>query len=152
MAPRGSGDPASPKEEEMMDRFSADDSIYAEAASLSLYLREIVGNRIITREEERALFDRISMGDASAAHELIAANLKVVVSICRGFANRGLPFSDLISEGNLALARAARSFDASHGCRFAGYAAWWIRRRILRALAEQARYLSAARMRRRETI
>jgi DNA-directed RNA polymerase sigma subunit (sigma70/sigma32) len=126
-----------------MDRFSATDSIYAEAASLSAYLRDIGGNRILSRQEERALYDRICMGDAVAVQELIAANLKIVVSICRGFSNRGLPLSDLICEGNLALTRAARSFDASQGCRFAAYAAWWIRRRVLRALTKQARYLAA---------
>jgi DNA-directed RNA polymerase sigma subunit (sigma70/sigma32) len=126
----------------MMDRFFASDSIYAEAASLSAYLRDIGGNRILSRQEERALFDRIRLGDAAAGRELIAANLKAVVSICKGFANRGLPLSDLICEGNLALTRAARSFDASHGCRFAAYASWRIRRRIARALTEQARYLA----------
>jgi DNA-directed RNA polymerase sigma subunit (sigma70/sigma32) len=126
-----------------MDRFSAADSIYAEAASLSAYLREIGGNRLLSRQEERALYDRIRMGDAAAVQDLIAANLKIVVSICKGFANRGLPLSDLICEGNLALTRAARSFDASQGCGFAAYAAWWVRRRVLKALAKQARYLAA---------
>jgi len=127
----------------MMNRFSAEDSIHAEAASLSIYLREISGNRILSMEEERALFGRMSMGDAAAVHELIAANLKIVVSICREFANRGLPLTDIICEGNLALARAARTFDATHGCRFAAYATWWIRRRVMRALAKQTRYLAA---------
>jgi RNA polymerase primary sigma factor len=65
-----------------------------------------------------------------------------VVSVCRQFQNQGLPMTDLISEGNLGLIRAAQCFDRSHDCRFISYAVWWIRQRILRALAEQSRFLS----------
>ena len=126
----------------MMNRTSAAEHVNSEVTSLSAYLKEIGGNRILTREEERCLFDRIARGDKSANNELITANLKFVVSVCRQFQNQGLPMTDLISEGNLGLIRAAQCFDGSHTCRFISYAVWWIRQRILRALAEQSRFLT----------
>jgi len=125
-----------------MSRFSAADSTDAEAVSLTSYLRAIGRKPLLARDAERALFDRMAMGDKRACQELIAANLKLVVSMCRGFRNRGLSMGDLISEGNLGLIRAAQSFDVSHGCRFLDYALWWIRRSIERALAEQSRFRS----------
>src|SRR5258706_2729899 len=90
---------------ESMNRTSAAESINPDVTSLSAYLREIGGNRILTREEERLLFDRMAKGDKSANNELITANLKFVVSVCRQFQNQGLPMTDLISEGNLGLIR-----------------------------------------------
>ncbi len=125
-----------------MNRFSGTDYVNTEVTSIAAYLREIGRNRILTREEERALFDRIARGDRRAHHELITANLKFVVSVCRQFQNQGLPLTDLISEGNLGLIRAAQCFDGTHACRFISYAVWWIRQRILRALAEQSRFLT----------
>lgn len=125
-----------------MNRISAAEHVNTDVTSLAAYLREIGGNRILTRAEERNLFDRIGRGDNRAYHELITSNLKFVVSVCRQFQNQGLPMTDLISEGNLGLIRAARCFDRSHECRFISYAVWWIRQRILRALAEQSRFLS----------
>jgi RNA polymerase primary sigma factor len=125
-----------------MNRNSGTESANTDLVLLGAYLREIGGNRILTREEERALFDRISQGDKRAYHELITSNLKFVVSVCRQFQNQGLPLTDLISEGNLGLIRAAQCFDGAHACRFISYAVWWIRQRILRALAEQSRFLT----------
>ncbi|MDB5104340.1 MAG: polymerase subunit sigma [Fibrobacteres bacterium] len=125
-----------------MNRFPSAESINTDVTSLSSYLKEIGRNRILTRREERALFDRISRGDARAYNELITSNLKFVVSVCRQFQNQGLPLTDLISEGNLGLIRAAQCFDGTHECRFISYAVWWIRQRILRALAEQSRFLT----------
>ena len=125
-----------------MNRLSRLDSVNVEVTSLSAYLREIGRNRILTRNEERAVFDRIARGDKRAYNELITANLKFVVSVCRQFQNQGLPLTDLISEGNLGLIRAAQGFDGTHACRFISYAVWWIRQRILRALAEQSRFLT----------
>ncbi len=126
----------------MMNRFSSIDTVNTDVTSLSAYLREIGRNRILTRDEERAIFARIAMGDKRAYNELITANLKFVVSVCRQFQNQGLPLTDLISEGNLGLIRAAQGFDGTHACRFISYAVWWIRQRILRALAEQSRFLT----------
>lgn len=118
------------------------DEIDFDNASLSAYLKEIGRNRILTRIEELALFDRIAKGDARAYNRLITANLKFVVSVSRQFRNRGLPMTDLISEGNLGLIRAAQKFDGTHRCRFISYAVWWIRQRIMRALAEQSRSIT----------
>ncbi|MEO6097821.1 MAG: RNA polymerase sigma factor RpoD/SigA [Fibrobacteria bacterium] len=125
-----------------MNRFSGAEPVNTDATSLAAYLREIGRNRILSREEERSLIDRIAQGDKLAYHELITANLKFVVSVCRHFQNQGLPLIDLISEGNLGLIRAAQCFDGTHACRFISYAVWWIRQRILRALAEQSRFLT----------
>lgn len=118
------------------------DEIGFDGASLSAYLKQIGRSRILTRIEECALFDRIAKGDARAYERLITANLKFVVSVCRQFRNRGLPMADLISEGNLGLIRAAQRFDGARGCRFISYAVWWIRQRIMRALAEQTRSIT----------
>ena len=126
----------------MMNRLSGADSVNTDVTSLAAYLREIGRNRILTRDEEKAVFDRIALGDKRAYNELITANLKFVVSVCRQFQNQGLPLTDLISEGNLGLIRAAQGFDGTHACRFISYAVWWIRQRILRALAEQSRFLT----------
>jgi RNA polymerase primary sigma factor len=126
----------------MMSRFSGAEAVNTEVTSLSAYLREIGHNRILTRQEERVLFERMARGDKRACNELITANLKFVVSVCRQFQNQGLPLTDLISEGNLGLIRAAQCFDGTHACRFISYAVWWIRQRILRALAEQSRFLA----------
>lgn len=125
-----------------MNRFSVSESVNAEVTSLTAYFREIGGKRILTRDEERNLFDRIGRGDKRAYNELITSNLKFVVSVCRQFQNQGLPMTDLISEGNLGLIRAAQCFDRGHDCRFISYAVWWIRQRIMRALAEQTRFLT----------
>ncbi len=121
---------------------AATDSIPAGTDAVSAYLREIGRIRLPTSEQERAWMDRIGRGDESARFELIAAHLKLVISICRQFRDQGLPFADLVGEGNLGLVRAARSFGGTHARRFAGYAEWWIRNRIRTALEEQARFLA----------
>lgn len=87
---------------------------------------------------------RIQNGDKRAVNILVSANLKFVVSVCRNYRNRGLPFGDLINEGNLGLIRAAQRFDATKEFRFISYAVWWIRQGILVALAEQTRFLKVA--------
>lgn len=106
---------------------------------LSAYLREVERTRMPTRPEEKALLGRIGRGDHAARNALITANLKIVVAICGRYRDLGLPFADLIAEGNLGLIRAAQSYDVARG-RFAPYAEWWIRRSVARALEEQARF------------
>lgn len=109
--------------------------------SLSAYLREIGRTRIPTRAQERALLERKGRGEKSARNELVTSHLKLVVMACLDYRDRGLPFGDLIAEGNLGLIRAAQSFEADYG-RFAPYAEWWIHRSIRNALAEQDRFRS----------
>jgi RNA polymerase primary sigma factor len=110
--------------------------------SLGLYLREIRRNKILSRKEERVLLTRIQNGEKKALHELISANLRFVVAVCRRYQNQGMPMIDLIGEGNLGLILAAQNFETSRTCRFITYAVWWIRQRILQALAEQSWCLS----------
>jgi RNA polymerase primary sigma factor len=110
-----------------------------QADLLSTYLREVGRVRCLTPLAERALRERIGRGDRAARNELISANLRLVVSVCRGYRGLGLPFADLIAEGNLGLVRAAQSFEFTRG-RFAEYADWWIRAGIARALEEQTRF------------
>ncbi len=107
--------------------------------ALALYLREISRTNVISVAEEKKLLQRMAVGDKRAMNELIMANLRFVVSVCRQFQNQGMPLSDLISEGNLGLLRAAETFDPTRNCRFMSYAVWWVRQRILAALAEQSK-------------
>lgn len=113
-------------------RFMQDDD------GLGAYLREIGRNRVLNHAEERNLLHRMRQGDKRAFKDLITANLRFVVSVCRKYQHQGLPLTDLISEGNLGLIRAAQSFDEARTCRFISYAVWWIRQRVLQALAEQS--------------
>jgi len=107
--------------------------------NLRVYLKEIVGIPLLSREDEAALARRARAGDADAKARLTEANLRLVVQIARRYLNRGLSLPDLIEEGNLGLLRAVEKFDAERGTRFSTYATWWIRQAIVRALANQAR-------------
>ncbi len=90
--------------------------------SVRLYLREIGRVRMVKPDEEIDLARRISEGDAQAKQKLIQANLRLVISIAKKYVNRGLPFQDLIQEGNLGLIRAAEKFDHTKGFKFSTYA------------------------------
>jgi len=104
-----------------------------------MYLREIGKVPLLTAEQEVSLAKRIERGDMDAKNQLIQANLRLVVSIARRYANRGLTLLDLIQEGNLGLIRAVEKFDYRRGFKFSTYATWWIRQAVSRALADQAR-------------
>ena len=104
-----------------------------------MYLREIGKVPLLTAAEEVALAKRIERKDMAAKRRLIEANLRLVVSIAKRYVGRGLPFLDLIQEGNLGLIRAVEKFDYRRGFKFSTYATWWIRQAITRALADQAR-------------
>jgi RNA polymerase primary sigma factor len=106
---------------------------------VAAYLKEISGSSKLTNREEKLLAARVRKGDRAARNLLIEANLKFVVAVCRNYENRGLPFGDLINEGNLGLMRAAARFDENQDCRFISYAVWWIRQGIMSALAAQTR-------------
>jgi RNA polymerase primary sigma factor len=113
------------------------------------YLKEIRGVALLSADEERALAlrlrkmnskDEAERRDAYEAREqFVKANLRLVVNLARGFRNRGLPFGDLVAEGNLGLLRAIEGFDPKRKCRFSTYATWWIRQAIRRALANSVR-------------
>ncbi len=145
-------------EEELETALESDDT-------LGLYLKEVGRIPLLTPEEEVALAQRIERGrqaerrlaqgdlspeerrrlgeiaaDGRAAQEhLILANTRLVISVAKKYAGRGLPLSDLIQEGNIGLIRAVKKFDWRRGHKFSTYATWWIRQAITRAIADQAR-------------
>ncbi|MGI9538787.1 MAG: RNA polymerase sigma factor RpoD [Miltoncostaeaceae bacterium] len=104
-----------------------------------MYLRDIGKVRLLTAAEEVSLARRIERNDMTAKSDLIEANLRLVVSVAKRYAGRGLSFLDLIQEGNLGLIRAVEKFDYRRGYKFSTYATWWIRQAITRAIADQAR-------------
>jgi len=110
-----------------------------ESEALALYLDEIREHPILDREQEVALAARIHDGDEEALNELVAANLRFVVSVARRYAGHGVPLADLVTEGNVGLLRAAKRFDETKGVRFISYAVWWVRQSILQALTEGSR-------------
>lgn len=107
--------------------------------SVRLYLREIGRVKMVRPDEEIELARLIAKGDGDAKKRLIQANLRLVISIAKKYVNRGLPFQDLIQEGNLGLIRAAEKFDHTKGFKFSTYATWWIRQAISRGLADKSR-------------
>jgi RNA polymerase primary sigma factor len=110
-----------------------------EEDSLALYLKEIGKNKPLSFEEESKLAVLIRKNDRKALEKLVSANLRFVVSVSKNYQNQGLPLTDMISEGNLGLIRAAKRFDEKKNFKFISYAVWWIRQSILKALAEQSR-------------
>jgi RNA polymerase primary sigma factor len=107
--------------------------------SLRLYLREIGKVQLLTADQEVSLAKRIERGDMSAKTQMTEANLRLVVSIAKGYLGRGLSFLDLIQEGSLGLIRAVEKFDYRKGYKFSTYATWWIRQAVTRAIADKAR-------------
>ncbi len=155
-----------PDEEEITDEL--DDGTVAAIETddtVGLYLKEIGRIPLLTAEEEVSLAKRIERGkhamkrlqkdsvapkkredleivliDAKAAREhLITANSRLVISVAKKYIGRGVPFLDLIQEGNIGLIRAARKFDYHRGHKFSTYATWWIRQAVTRAIADQGR-------------
>ncbi|ABB31655.1 RNA polymerase, sigma 70 subunit, RpoD subfamily [Geobacter metallireducens RCH3] len=107
--------------------------------AIKLYLREIQRTTLLTADEEKVLASRIAKGDKAARDKMIESNLRLVVKIAKRYINRGLPFLDLIEEGNMGLIKAVERFKLSKECRFSTYATWWIRQSIERALVNQSR-------------
>jgi RNA polymerase primary sigma factor len=106
---------------------------------LKLYVRQIGGGALLTREEERELARRKDEGDEEAKRRLIESNLRLVMAITRNYTKASVPLLDLIQEGNLGLIRAVEKFDYKLGYKLSTYATWWIRQAITRALADQGR-------------
>src|SRR5215218_8347359 len=126
-----------PAEEEKGPKL--DLSVEPSLDSLRLYLREIGKVPLLTADQEVYLAKRIERGEMSAKTQMIEANLRLVVSIAKGYLGRGLSFLDLIQEGSLGLIRAVEKFDYRKGYKFSTYATWWIRQAVTRAIADKAR-------------
>ena len=107
--------------------------------SLRLYLRSIGRVHLLTAGQEVLLAKQIERGNILAKQQMIEANLRLVVSIAKGYLGRGLSFLDLIQEGSLGLIRAVEKFDYRRGYKFSTYATWWIRQAVTRAIADKAR-------------
>jgi len=107
--------------------------------SLRLYLRSIGRVPLLTADQEVSLAKRIERGDMNAKTHMVEANLRLVVSIAKGYLGRGLTFLDLIQEGSLGLIRAVEKFDYRRGYKFSTYATWWIRQAVTRAIADKGR-------------
>ncbi|HEV2059030.1 MAG TPA: sigma-70 family RNA polymerase sigma factor [Solirubrobacteraceae bacterium] len=106
---------------------------------MDLLLRDIRAIALLRPEEEIDLARRVARGDVCAKQRMVAANLRLVVSIAKRYRGQGLPLADLIQEGALGLMRAAEKFDAEKGFRFSTYATWWIRQAVGRAINDKAR-------------
>jgi len=107
--------------------------------AIKLYLKEIQNTRLLTAQDERDLAEQIAVGNMAARNRMIESNLRLVVKIAKRYMNRGLPFLDLIEEGNMGLIKAVERFKISKECRFSTYATWWIRQSIERAIVNQSR-------------
>ncbi len=104
-----------------------------------MYLKEIGNVPLLTSEEEVELARRVEQGDEEAKRKLTEANLRLVVSIAKKYVGRGMPFLDLIQEGNMGLMKAVDKFDYTKGYKFSTYATWWIRQAITRGIADTGR-------------
>jgi RNA polymerase primary sigma factor len=164
-APREAEDEAS-EEQEPPPRF-ANVSNISSHDTISLYLRQMATTPLLTREEEVLLAKQLERGKTArrrlekggqgtylrrrymrqaelggqAWQHLIKANTRLVVSIAKRYMGKGVPFLDLIQEGNLGLMKAVEKFDYRRGCKFSTYATWWIRQSITRALSHQGRVI-----------
>ena len=132
-APREDAEPAAAKKPEI------DLTVEPSLDSLRLYLRSIGRVDLLTADQEVSLAKRLERGDMAAKRQMVEANLRLVVSIAKGYLGRGLSFLDLIQEGSLGLIRAVEKFDYRRGYKFSTYATWWIRQAVTRAIADKAR-------------
>ena len=104
--------------------------------NLGALIERAARHPLLTAADEARLADRLKRGDLRARDELIESNIRLVIALARSFRGRGVPLPDLVQDGMVGLIRAVERFDHRRGARFATYAAWWIRREMLRALAD----------------
>ena len=109
---------------------------YEHLDEIDLYFDEIKKYKPLTRKEENILAKQIQNGDENALNKLVRSNLKFVVNIAKMYRKSGVPFSDLISEGNVGLMRAAKKFDGDRNIKFISYAVWWIKNSIQECINE----------------
>ena len=126
------------EEEQIVDTEQLSDTMNVNDP-VRMYLKEIGKIPLLSLEEEQIVAERLSQGDEGAQKTMVEANLRLVVSIAKRYVGRGLPFLDLIQEGNLGLIKAVGKFDHTKGYKFSTYATWWIRQAISRAIADHAR-------------
>ncbi len=136
---RAAGPEGAPAPREQRKRPEIDLTVEPSLDSLRLYLRSIGRVALLTAEQEVSLAKRIERGDMRAKQQMVEANLRLVVSIAKGYLGRGLTFLDLIQEGSLGLIRAVEKFDYRRGYKFSTYATWWIRQAVTRAIADKGR-------------
>ena len=117
----------------------APSAVVGSADSLQLFLADVGRHKLLTASEEVTLAKAIERGDLLAKRRMIESNLRLVVSIAKGYRGLGVPFLDLIQEGTLGLNRAVEKFDWRRGFKFSTYATWWIRQSVQRAVANHAR-------------
>ncbi len=115
------------------------ESVIGAGDSLQLFLADVGRHKLLTASEEVMLAKQIEKGDLLAKRRMIESNLRLVVSIAKGYRGLGVPFLDLIQEGTLGLNRAVEKFDWRRGFKFSTYATWWIRQSVQRAVANNAR-------------
>lgn len=107
--------------------------------AIQLYLRDIGDIPLLTRDDEQRLAKRLRRGDKEAKKTLIRANLRLVVAIAKRYAHLGVPFLDLIEEGNLGLIRGVEKFNPRKGVRVSTYASWWIKQAVIRCIGSQGK-------------
>jgi len=107
--------------------------------AIQLYLRDIGVIPLLSREEEIKLAKRARRGDKTAKKTLVKANLRLVVSIAKHYTHLGVPFLDIIEEGNIGLIKAIEKYNPRKGVKVSTYASWWIKQAVIRALANQGK-------------
>ena len=137
--PQQKGEAAEKEKEVAENEVWAAEALTGAADSLQLFLADVGRHKLLTAAEEVTLAKQIERGDPVAKRRMIESNLRLVVSIAKGYRGLGVPFLDLIQEGTLGLNRAVEKFDWRRGFKFSTYATWWIRQSVQRAVANHAR-------------
>lgn len=137
----GDAGPVNGRSSESVLKESFNDVAGESSDTLTLYLRDVRRTELFTAEEEFEVATRARAGDFEARQSMIEHNLRLVVSIAKGYLGRGVPLADLIEEGNLGLMHATTKFEPERGFRFSTYATWWIRQAVERAVMNQGRVI-----------